>query len=41
MKEFTNLYNVQKTLCFELEPVGVLPEKVQELQKILEAVNNN
>ena len=34
MKEFTNLYNVQKTLCFELEPVGVLPEKVQELLAI-------
>ena len=34
MEQFTNLYNVQRTLCFELEPVGVLPEKVQELLAI-------
>lgn len=31
MEQFTNLYNVQKTLCFELKPEGKLPEKVHEL----------
>ena len=31
MQQFTNLYNIQKTLCFELQPEGTLPEKVQEL----------
>ena len=31
MQQFTHLYNVQKTLCFELQPEGTLPEKVQEL----------
>ena len=32
--QFTNLYNVQKTLCFELQSVGVLPQKVQGLLAI-------
>ena len=40
MKEFTNLYNVQKTLCFELEPVDVLPSKVQELLAVDKERNN-
>ncbi len=31
MEQFTNQYNVQKTLCFEIQPEGVLPEKVHEL----------
>lgn len=31
MEQFTNLYNVQKTLCFELQPEGKLPETVHEL----------
>ena len=32
--QFTKFYNVQRTLCFELKPVGVLPQKVQELLAI-------
>lgn len=31
MEKFTNLFNVQKTLCFELQPEGILPEKIHEL----------
>lgn len=28
--QFTNLYNVQKTLCFELQPVGKTRENIEE-----------
>lgn len=31
MEQFTKLYSIQKTLCFELQPEGILPEKIQEL----------
>lgn len=31
MEHFTNFYNVQKTLCFELQPVGAVPKKVHKL----------
>ena len=31
--QFTNLYNVQKTLCFELQPVGKITDKVKQLLK--------
>lgn len=31
MEQFTNLFNVQKTICFELQPERTLPNIVQEL----------